>query len=368
MRVALLIYGSLETLSGGYLYDRMLVERLRRQGDAVEVISLPWRDYLRHLGDNFSPRLLRRLERLEADVLLQDELNHPSLFWLNGALRARAACPIVAIVHHLRSSEARPSWQNRLYRLVERRYLAGVDGFICNSRTTRQAVQALAGIEQPYLEAYPGGDRLHASLSEGQIAGRALQPGPLRVLFVGNVILRKGLHTLVEALRRVPRPLWRLDVIGSLEMERAYAQAARARVRALGLSEQVRFHGPLSEGELARQMQASHLLAVPSSYEGFGISYLEGMGFGLPAIASTSGAAHEIVTHGQDGFLLPAGDAGALAECLRRLAEDRPLLLQMSVAARRRYQAHPTWEETTGRIRRFLQGFALHRPTAAHAC
>lgn len=51
MHVAL-IYGSLDTLSGGYLYDRKLVEHLRARGDVVDVISLPWRNYGRHLLDN----------------------------------------------------------------------------------------------------------------------------------------------------------------------------------------------------------------------------------------------------------------------------------------------------------------------------
>ena len=50
---------------------------------------------------------------------------------------------------------------------------------------------------------------------------------------------------------------------------------------------------------------------MPSSYEGFGIVYLEGMAFGLPALATTAGGAAEIITSGQDGFLVlfPATDA-----------------------------------------------------------
>ena len=52
MRIGLVIYGALDTLSGGYLYDRKLVEYLRAQDDAVEIISLPWRNYAAHLTDN----------------------------------------------------------------------------------------------------------------------------------------------------------------------------------------------------------------------------------------------------------------------------------------------------------------------------
>ena len=49
MRLGLIIYGSLSTISGGYLYDRQLVEHLTSQGDTVETLSLPWRGYPRHL-------------------------------------------------------------------------------------------------------------------------------------------------------------------------------------------------------------------------------------------------------------------------------------------------------------------------------
>ena len=95
MRIGLIIYGSLETLTGGYLYDRLLVDHLRRQGDQVDIISLPWRTYGRHLGDNFSRDLWRRLRHAPFDALLQDELNHPSLFWLNRRLRRYIRYPIV---------------------------------------------------------------------------------------------------------------------------------------------------------------------------------------------------------------------------------------------------------------------------------
>src|SRR5215475_10244533 len=123
----------------------MLVEHLRRQGDEVEIISLPWRSYGRHLGDNLSLDLCRRLRRAPFDALLQDELNHPSLFWLNQRLRRYSRYPIVTIIHLLRCSEPRPVWQNRLYRWVERRYLAGLDGRVFNSHTTQAAVEQLVG-------------------------------------------------------------------------------------------------------------------------------------------------------------------------------------------------------------------------------
>ncbi len=58
MHLGLVVYGSLETVSGGYLYDRKLVQHLQSRGDEVEVISVPWRPYGRGLLDNLSPALL----------------------------------------------------------------------------------------------------------------------------------------------------------------------------------------------------------------------------------------------------------------------------------------------------------------------
>ena len=96
MKIGLVIYGDLETLTGGYLYDRMLVEFLRSRGDVVQIFSLPWRNYGRHLFDNLSQRLVRPVSEAQLDILLEDELNHPSLFRLNRRLKERCtilSCP-----------------------------------------------------------------------------------------------------------------------------------------------------------------------------------------------------------------------------------------------------------------------------------
>jgi glycosyltransferase involved in cell wall biosynthesis len=355
MRVGLVIYGSLETISGGYLYDRILAEHLRHQGHQVGIFSLPWRSYGRHLGDNLSRALVRQLREASLDVLLQDELNHPSLFWLNRRLRDYVRYPIIGIVHHLRCSEARPAWQNRVYRWVERRYLTTLDGFIFNSRTTQAAVEELVGSGRPAVVAHPGGDRLRPNLTPTQIAARAWRPGPLHLLFIGNLIPRKGLHTLLGGLSCLDQDSWRLEVVGGLEADPTYVRAIRRQIAGAGLTQQVTLSGPLTDAELGIRLARSHLLIVPSSYEGFGIVYLEGMGFGLPAIASTAGAAWEIITHGRDGFLVSSGDTETLARHVQTFSQDRGRLLQMGLAAYQRYMAHPTWAESAGRICQFLR-------------
>src|SRR5688572_15305074 len=112
MKLGFVIYGSLDSLSGGYLYDRKLVDYLRSEGDTVEIISLPWRNYAAHLTYNFrfrlpSPRVIARRRLFPTkqspnyqkfDILIQDELNHPSLIFAN---QEKHPYPIISLVHHL---------------------------------------------------------------------------------------------------------------------------------------------------------------------------------------------------------------------------------------------------------------------------
>jgi glycosyltransferase involved in cell wall biosynthesis len=357
VKIGLLIYGSLDLVTGGFLYDRLLVEYLQSQGDRVEVISLPWPSYRRSLLDNYSRDFRQRLEGLECDVLLQDELIHPSFFRLNRKLRRRLDCPIVSLVYHLRANEVHPPWRQCFYRWVEQQYLRTVDGYVCISRAIKGDVEKMAGNGRPLVVAHAGGDRLPGSISQEEIVARALAPGPLEIVFIANLIPRKELHTLLAALAAVPRAGWRLTVAGSLTMDVPYVEAIRRQLEQTGLTAQVDLMGALESKELAALLTRSHVLAVPSSYEAFGIVYLEGMSFGLPAIASTAGGAGEIINSGRDGFLVAPGDVAALAGHLERLMLDRGLLLQMGLAARANFESHPTWEESLGSIHRFLHSF-----------
>ena len=349
MKLGLLIYGSLDTLSGGYMYDRMLVDYLRSQGDTVEVISLPWRNYAAHLTDNFTFKLPADL-----DILIQDELNHPSLIHAN---RKPHPYPIISLVHHLRCSELRPRRQNDFYRVVEKKYLHSVDGFIFNSETTKGVVNRLIGNSLPSVVAFPPTDRFGEAISEEEIKERS-ERKELNILFLGNVIERKGLITLLQAVSQLPLANYQLDIVGSLTTDPIYAKQMQDFAMVNGLSSVVTFHSSLNNQPLIEKLKQAHVLVVPSSYEGFGIVYLEGMGFGLPAIGTTLGAASEVIEDGKTGYLIQPGDAQGLANRLKVLNERRDLLLEMSLAARSRYQRQPRWNQTASQIREFLLSFA----------
>ena len=354
MRLGLVIYGDLDIVTGGFIYDKLVVEYLRRQGDEVEVISLPWQPYPLGLGHNVAGALARRLRQARFDALIQDELTHPSLFWLNQRLRRQVSYPIISLVHLLRSTEARPAWQNQVYRLIERRYLQSVDGYIYISRHTRQMVEALAGSGKPFAIAYPAGDRL-GGLTPAEITARVEGPGPRQILYLGAVMPRKGLDILLQALAPLKEADWQLTVAGSLSTDPAFAKKIFRLLSRLGLSQKIRLPGVLQGQDLVNCLRQSHILAVPSLLEGLALVYLEGMSFGLVPLAAARGAAGEVITHGRDGFLMPPRDVPAVQTALRILLTDHRRLLAMSLAARERIGRHPTWEETGATIRGFLQ-------------
>ena len=349
MRIGLLIYGSLETLTGGYFYDKQIVDVWRSLGDTVEIVSLPWRGYWRHLSDNWSKALLARLQRLPVDVLIQDQLCHPSVVWLNRRLQGRLPYPQLSLIHLLKQTEAHPAGLATIYRWLENDYLQHVDGFIYNSEDSRQLVEAQLKRPRPGVVAFPGRDHLPKSPRQ------PTADETLRIVSVGNIVKRKGQHLLIDALGRLKALPWTLTLVGSGEFEPDYFVSVQDLITRHRLTERVEVTGRLSNDKVGPLLASHDLFVLPSSYEGFGIVYLEALMAGLPVVATSAGAAHEVIEDGKSGMLIPPNDVNALAACLRALITDRERLVEMSAAAECRAEQFPTWHETAMTIRDFAR-------------
>jgi glycosyltransferase involved in cell wall biosynthesis len=310
------------------------------------------------MADNLANRRIRQIDRIKPDLLLQDELCHPSLFGFNRKLRKKITLPLIAIVHHLFATESHPPWRQKLAGVIEKHYLASVDGFIFNSQTTRRMVFEALGRKTPHVVAVPGGNRFDRLTPSTQTSNLSLERGPLRLLFVGMVIERKGLLALIESLGRMVVQNWRLDVVGSLTHAPAYVRRCRHVAEKKGLMSRIRFWGLISDRDLRAKMAAADLLCMPFAYEGFGIVTLEALTCGLPVLGSSVGATPELVSHGVNGLLFAPGDLQGVADALDHLASKRKCLTTMRVFARQRAEQQPTWQTSMKRAERFLKQMA----------
>jgi glycosyltransferase involved in cell wall biosynthesis len=340
----------------------MLVTQLRQRGHRVEIISLPRRNYAGSFTDNFSNPLIKKLKKSKVDLLLQDELNHPSLFLLNTNLKKEVSYPIISIVHMVRNNLPAGPLASAFIRWVEIRYMNSVDGFVFNSQHTKKSVESVLTKKKPSVVATPGGDRFHHKITSTNIRARARRPGSLNVVFLGNLTRNKSAHVLIEAAAKLPRGSIDVLLAGREDVEPGYVNRLRRQIVRSGLNGMVRFAGHLQAGRLVSALRTSQLIVVPSTYEGFGIAYLEGMSFGLPAIATRSSGAEEIIQHGKNGYLISVGDAEQLARQLKRLHTDRSLLTRMSLAAHRTFNMFPTWNESMERVHNFLNSYNQSSP------
>jgi glycosyltransferase involved in cell wall biosynthesis len=184
-------------------------------------------------------------------------------------------------------------------------------------------------------------------------APRTDPEAPFELLFVGRLVERKGVHLLLEALASLP-PERRvvLRVVGDgPERPRLQEQAERLR-----LGPRVVFHGFVTKEELQARMEACDCFVLPAvidakgDTEGLGVVLLEAMSYGKPTIASAAGGIVDIVRDGRNGFLVPPGDAAALAGAVARMMDDPAAARRMGVNGRDDVRADFSWDVIVGRL------------------
>ncbi len=189
------------------------------------------------------------------------------------------------------------------------------------------------GVPAEKIRVIPYGVRLDSFRSVGHPA-----PDTFEVVFVGQISLHKGVPYLLDAFARLRHPRKRLRLIGGLmsDMRPVLERLPRSQVELLGA---------VPKSDLPQYMSTSHVLALPSIDEGFGMVQGEAMACGCPVISTTSSGAENLFTDGVEGFIVPPRDPAALAGRLQQLADDSQLQQQMSRASLERVQHLGGWND-----------------------
>jgi glycosyltransferase involved in cell wall biosynthesis len=166
---------------------------------------------------------------------------------------------------------------------------------------------------------------------------------PFRVICCGLVTPRKGPHHLLRAWKQLTLPDAELHFFGQVDRE------IMPRLLAIGAAN-AHFHGSVDRATLIRELQGSDLFVLPTVEDGFGVVILEAMACGLPVITTENSGGPDVITDGQEGFVVPVRSAGQLAEKIGRLYRDRELARAMGRAARQRVETRPDWRGYAGQL------------------
>lgn len=353
------------------------VRGLRRAGiDAAVISGVPWVPApLSWLKPRW--RLLRSIPRSERDR--DSTVHYPRFFTLPGARwraregisLAKAAAPLLvgSSFNLLHAHTAVPDGHaaSRLARMLGIPFLCTIHGYdaiwLRNPGAVRDAILATFRAADRVIcitEAVRRRCLLHDPRPEHFVVIHhgvdvpeqpeapvvELPQGRRAILSVGNLIPQKGFAELLRAFADISTALPDVDlVIVGVGPEHPRLEALAA---SLGLAERVRFLGWQPYHAVLSLYSQAQVFCLPSQDEGLGVVYLEAMARGVPIIGSEGEGIGDIITHGENGWLIPARNPGAIAAALKRLLTDEDLRSRLGRAGRETAEGL-TWDRNAHR-------------------
>lgn len=187
---------------------------------------------------------------------------------------------------------------------------------------------------------------------------RSATPGDhrLRCLFVGQISHRKGVRVLLDAAERLRGRPVDFVLLGPMVSPEVLDN----------LPLNVRWTPASTLGGVAAEMRSADIFVLPSLEDAYPLAAIEAMASGLPVVTSDHAGTSELITHGQDGLIVPAGDAVALAQALERLIDQPELRAALGTAGRNRVQDGHSWDDYGTRVlaRIAQRARTTHRPAA----
>jgi D-inositol-3-phosphate glycosyltransferase len=261
--------------------------------------------------------------RAGAQIARQLHAPHAVMFHTLGEVKNRA-----------RISEHEPLLRIRHERAAVRR----ADAIIAGSDHELAFLERYYGAEPRKVHTIPCGVDLELFHPRDAAAAKqdlGLDPDRPVLLWVGRLEKLKGVDILIGALAQLEAPGATLLLVGGAEHALDLKAELLAQAAEAGISDDVRFVGPVPHERLATYYNAADVCVVPSYYESFGLVAIEAMACGTPVVASRVGGLVSTVTDGVNGFLIPWRCPEPFAEKLDVLLHNRGLRANFGMAARR---------------------------------
>lgn len=318
-RVRVIVPIALGKMIGGSRFSPVIVHR---QADGVEI------RYLRYLSlsslgkasfnSNSALGMLRLQQRRILKEFTPDVIHTHTLGFdssLGCWLKKTLGCPLVVTTHG--SDTSIPYEQGRLDYL--RRCCEGIDAVVAVSSALAAKLKS-CGTQTPVYSILNGFNLRYLPEKKEKV--------PMSFIQVGNLLKQKRADVTLRAFAEVKQdhPEATMTVIGQGPEREALEQLCRE----LDVSDAVTFTGQLPNDGVLEEMAKAQFFVMPSVREGFGIVYLEAMACGCVTIGTEGEGIADLIVSGENGFLVPADDPGAIAGLVRECAEDTARTAQVA--------------------------------------
>lgn len=330
---AFAIPGDITTLTGGYLYERRLLEGLRQIGHDVRHLELP--DSFPDPSAADMAAAITALAGVSPDrPLILDGLVFGAI---DTAGLAQVRAPVVAMVHHPLALESGldAARRDHLFR-TERDNLRMAQHVLVPSPHTRHIL----------IDRYDVAPHRITIARPGVTPPRVLPAPvtPLLILSVGILHPRKGHNILIASLSRLLDLEWHAVIVGN-PWDRAHADSLARQISAGPAARRITLAGRVAPDTLEDLYAQASIFALATRYEGHGLVFDEAMVRGLPVVSCASGAVPDTVPPNA-GLLVPPDDAVAFAGALRSLLSDTALRARLAQGADDVGRTLPGWANT----------------------
>lgn len=332
--------GSLDTRTGGYIYDRRVVDGLRGRGRDVRTIRLA-ESFPHPAPAELAEAAQAMAEIPDGAVTIVDGLAFGAMPDI--AMNEAGRLSLVALVHHPLCDETGtdPVAADALYR-SERRALLAARHIVCTSPATAARLADFDVEASRISVVEPGVDQADPAPADRP-------DGVFRLMTVGTLIRRKGYDVLIDALARLKDLPWQLSIVGSPDRDPGTAAMIRAKLAGSGLAGRVRLAGELDTAGLEAVWAECDLFVFASHYEGYGMVIAEAVARGLPIVSTRAGAVADTAP-AEASMLVPVGDAQALADAIGLVLSDDAVYRRLRAGALGAREGLRGWDEVASEM------------------
>ncbi|MBX2885656.1 MAG: glycosyltransferase family 4 protein [Granulosicoccus sp.] len=306
--------GDINTRTGGYRYDKRIMEELGKLGWAVRPVSLtgdfPFPD------DKTIAEANKTLTTIQdGSLVLVDGLAFSALPEL--IRRHHKRLRLIALIHHPLALETGLNKDQKLQLAAsEKQALSYVDRIITTSSSTAITLENYE-VNSKYIVAVPPGTDLGSVTSP---SGHEC----INLLCVATLTPRKGHALLFEALADLQGHTWHMICAGSIQRDADTYTKLVQQLEDTGLSDRVSLVGELDDQQLDSQYRRADVFVLASHHEGYGMVLDEAIAYGLPIVCTDAGAMKETVPKNA-ALVVPANDKKSLADALENIVTNKVL-------------------------------------------